>query len=44
MKEAGHPETVPLGFLIKSQGSAPSRPLCLFPVLGTGVGAHAPQR
>lgn len=37
MKEPGHPETAPLGFLIKSQGSAPSRPLCLCPVPGRGV-------
>ena len=36
MKEPGHPETAPPGFLIKSQGSAPSRPLCLCPVPGRG--------
>lgn len=40
MKEAGHPETAPLYFLIKSQGSAPSRPSASSPVLGDGVGAH----
>ena len=38
MKEPGHPETAPLGFLIKSQGSAPSRPLCFCPVPGRGGG------